>query len=339
MYYPDLEKLSCYRLMAAFINEFDVWLAALPNGVKDRITIETISNSFGVSYDIVQSIFTECCELGIFEEVYAITCPECEFTLKLSDRQNLIKDMNAIHYCYSCENEDIKITSSDIHILYKLIKEPDRQFSIKKTKVFSDKVSTANTLDKQLEKNPTQINSFYYAPSSEDYHELAQLYDDLDREFKNTSDQGAALDQFISKIFSIVPCFSTSTRLQINTTQIDCCVKNDCSIRASVFDIIGNFFIIECKNEKKKSNNTYLKKLSDTMDTMGIKFGIIASRQKWASTCDELAREKFLKHNRFIINLCNEDYNDLVYNKVNLLNVLHDKAIALQTNSKQKLFE
>lgn len=128
MYYPDLKKLSCYHLMNAFINEFDVWLAALPNTIKDRIAIEDVTNKFDVPYNIVQSIFEECCKLNLFTEVYAITCPECEFTLKLSDKQHLCNGMDTIHYCYACGNEYIKITSSNVRILYKLIKEPDRQF-------------------------------------------------------------------------------------------------------------------------------------------------------------------------------------------------------------------
>lgn len=121
MYYPDLKNLSCYHTMKAFIVEFDKWLAALPNSMRERIAVENIAAHFGVPYEIIQSICIEGCKLNIFEKIYAITCPECEFFLKLSNKEHLSNDMNSIHYCYACEEEDIKIKSSDIRILYKLI--------------------------------------------------------------------------------------------------------------------------------------------------------------------------------------------------------------------------
>lgn len=339
MYYPDLATLSCYKIMKHLIDELDTWLAALPSSIKDRITVENVSSTFDIPYDIAKNILDDACKIGVLDNIFAITCPNCEFTLKITDKKHLIDDISSITHCYECENEDIEITSDDVYTMYKLLQKPNRAYVIKQTTSQSTcNLSSNSSLSKIINNDPSQISSFFFAPDASDYATLKQLLTNLDADFPNTTAQGAALDQFISELFGIVPNFTTSTALRNSTNQIDCCVKNSCKISHSIFEVTGNFFVMECKNESKTPPNTYFRKLDSIMDTMGINFGIIVSRKKWASTCDQLAWQKHLQHGRIIINLCDTDFDLIVNQHHNLLDIIHNKCIVVITNSSKPLF-
>ncbi len=342
MYYPDLLTLSCYNVMKPFIEQLDVWLASLPSSIADRITVENISNTFGVQYELVKSMLDELCKIGVLEHSYAITCPECEFTLKITDKKNLVEDLSKIIYCYECE-QDIEPTSDDIFIMYKRIKQPDRAYSILKSNTVAKiDLDIKNSLTKGLNEDIKVIDSFYFAPDVNEYKKLEHLFTALDADYgANTTAKGAALDKFISYLFEIVPGFDTSTELRKkkNVNQIDCCIKNKCIIKHSMFEVMGPVFIMECKNEKSVPGNTYFNKLVSIMDTMGIKFGMIISRIKWAATCDDLAWEKYLKHGIVVVNLYDDDYKSIIYDKKNLLDIIHNKYIDLVTHSSKQLFK
>lgn len=182
--------------------------------------------------------------------------------------------------------------------------------------------------------------SFLFAPSSEDIARLTSSFENLDAHYPNPTAKGAALDNFMKELFEVINLFTVSTKLRNQTNQIDCTVKNQIIIRHSVLDLLGDYFIMECKNESKKvPNNTYFKKLESNMLKYGCKFGIIVSRNTWAlPECKLLAWESYLKHNIIIINLCDDDFKNIIYHKANLLDVIHNKCIYTRNNASVPLF-
>ncbi len=340
MYYPSLSTIKNYKLIKPLIEQLDLWLASLPDTIKDRITIDMVTDTFEIPYDLANDLLEELCNVSILKKVYAIMCPNCEFTLKITEREKLIESLAQTKYCYECE-EEVNPTSEDISILYSLIQKPSREYTLKRANINEKRQrDNIDSLLDEIKRNPNTLDSFFFAPNADDYKEWRQLFAALDYNYgKNKTAKGAALDKFISSIFKKVPGISVSNSLRSETNQIDCTVKNVCSIEHTMFAIFGAVFIMECKNEKKVPNITYFDKLDSIMDTDNIKFGIIVSRKKWANTCNKAAWEKFLKHERVIINLCDDDFCKIIDNRGNLLTILHNKYIYLSTNATSPIFD
>lgn len=211
-----------------------------------------------------------------------------------------------------------------------LIRETNKLFN---STAINDEKETLEKLFKEHRENP---HDFFYNPSEEQLSELRDLYESLDDEFKTTTDKGKPLEGLVVKLFNLCLGMNATSVIRTKTNQIDCTVRNDYLIELTVYKELGSIFRCECKNETKKPGNSYYRKLSDIIKNSKFNdehsVGILVSRLKPASTCETIARENFLRDNIVIINLCDEDLKDILYNGTNLLDRIQEKIQAVKGN-------
>ena len=268
---------------------------------------------------ILDAILRKMYELGFFKKVYIVVCPECGREIFTAEQENLMKKISNYEECIKCDSE-ININTNDIYVGYKLKKHIpiDRRDLIRETnKLFN---STAINDEKEtLEKL---------------FKELRDLYESLDDEFKTTTDKGKPLEGLVVKLFNLCLGMNATSVIRTKTNQIDCTVRNDYIIELTVYKELGSIFRCECKNETKKPGNSYYRKLSDIIKNSKFNdehsVGILVSRLKPASTCETIARENFLRDNIVVINLCDADLKDILYNGTNLLDRIQEKIQAIK---------
>ena len=118
----------------------------------------------------------------------------------------------------------------------------------------------------------------------------------------------------------------------------------------TIMQLLTPYFIIECKNEMKKSgegktpSNTYFHKLSDIMSSNEAKLGIVLSRGKASAEDISIAYNNYLinknmKQPKIMLSLSDTDLDALIDKKVNLLDYLSFKKDILTMNAKNATFE
>ncbi|MGL6174234.1 MAG: hypothetical protein ACRC1P_06445, partial [Cellulosilyticaceae bacterium] len=131
--------------------------------------------------------------------------------------------------------------------------------------------------------------------------------------------------------------FSCSTKIRNGTNQFDCTINNKLDIKPSIFNTMSDLFLVECKNESHVPGNGYFLKLQGVLHNIRTDFGIICSRKAWASTCDSLARDYFLQDKLIIINISDDDLKQIIYDRVNLLDIISLKVNTIKTNARKNL--
>lgn len=156
---------------------------------------------------------------------------------------------------------------------------------------------------------------------------------------RNTTAQGGSLEDFICQLFSKATCFKC-TPIKTSTNQIDCYVR---VIFANYLPFLGERVIIECKNEKKKPNNTYFLKLAGIIDNINdsekkiIKLGIIAAIKKPTITIRDLATLRYARDSVVLACIDYDDLENLIRNRGNLIELLEMKRDEVITTSRTKL--
>ena len=328
MFYPELSQIKSYKFAKSFIDELDRWLAFLPRNKKNKITVSLVSQEFDIEYDIVKNLLNEICITKVLEYSYGIFCPNCEHCLEITSKDHLIENLSLINFCYNCE-EDIEPNIDNVIIMYSLVKEPDRtqidsffESPRSNTPTEVNVIDYNNSLLSLLNTNPEELYSLFFNPTLQEISNLNDSFTYMSRPHQTNGEKGDSLNDFIVKLFSLIKTFRCSAIIRNHTNQMDCSVYNKLCIKPSVFEYFGDLFIIECKNEIEKPDNTYFHKLHGILVHTGYKFGIIASRLPWARTCDNLARDLFLCSKMIIINLSDSDYEAIIANQKNLLDII-----------------
>ena len=114
---------------------------------------------------------------------------------------------------------------------------------------------------------------------------------------QNTTAKGKALEALALEIFNQIKGVRGTNDVKTETNQFDCtCLSSINTTFPSVFSYMAPYFIIECKNEKEKPNNTYTNKLLSIMDTNEAQLGIVVGRKDATEPCFKISREHYLKH-------------------------------------------
>jgi len=337
MFYPELLQIRNYKMFANIIDEIDTYFAFLPLRQKDKISASTVSVQLGIDYSIVESLLEACCGLGILYKQFAIRCPECGGTLKITDSDNLVSDISSIKDCYMCDEENITVTKEDIYILYKLVKGPSN--SPDKIKKHADELfdnngplSSGTTIKKQIEDNIINPNDLFYRPKPNEKKKLKELFAGLKSNFKNTTDQGNSLNDLAIYLLNLVKCFTASKVIHTPTNQFDCTVANKLCLRPSILEDIGSFFIVECKHEDEKPGNTYYHKIMNILRLNHMKFGMIFSMKEITKPCVIIAHENYLNSEILVISISYDDLNRIVNDDINFLEIVASKVLQVKTN-------
>lgn len=350
MFYKQFSKITD-ALNPEFVEKFDYWLATLPRNNQKNITASIVSSRLEVKYTLAESILNYAEKQKILEKYYLIKCPDCDYNLATVTADELAEVLVRPElFCDECE-ENKKISLDDIYVAYRLALQPD---------VTEDEIARA--IEKRLNKNDgadvnfskadsllNNCNSLYeafYNPSESVYSKFIDLRNKLDLDYgSNTTAKGNALEVLILEIFNQIKYVKGTNDVKTNTNQFDCtllCGVN--TIFLSVFNTLSPCFIIECKNEKKKPDNTYINKLESIMDTGSAQFGIVFGRKNATKVCFPISREHYLTHKhtpkqQIIITCSDDDLEYIIDKRVNLLQYLEFKIFQITHNSPSSTFE
>lgn len=337
MYYPELKDICESVFSDIIIEKIDSWLAFMTDEESNNITVSRMSQQLGIPIKISRSILEELADVKILKRVFGLLCPECNLLLKTSDEENLINDISKEIYCYGCGASNIIIEKENIDVRYILIKKFDNPIKIDSIaeKISKGKKTNEEDLISKIIENNYNVNNLFYMPSNDDYDEMESLLNGILNQHKNTKLQGDVLENLARKIFSCIKGFE-SVGAHTKTNQIDCYVVNKCGkIPNSTLERLGNIIYCECKNEKKKPDNTYYHKLHSIIvlanfEYHDIKVGVVLSRLNPTSVCDEVARQIFDKEKLYLINFELNELKEIVLQRKNFLDYIRLKLDILE---------
>lgn len=333
-----------------FVENFDYWLATLPRNNQKNITASAVSSRLGVKYSMAESILKFAEKQHILESYYLVKCPDCDYNLDIISKDELAKVLVTPVFCEECEEEK-KITLDDIYTAYKVIQQADASEE-EIARVIEKRLNQSEGLDENfieadsLSNNPSILYEAFYNPGESAYDRFKKLRKKLDLDYrKNTTAKGKALETLILDIFNQIKYVRGTNDVKTKTNQFDCTLL--CGVNTtylSVFNYLSPFFIIECKNEKKKPNNTYTNKLQSIMDTNDAQFGIVFGRRNATEPCFEISREHYLLHKtsnkqKIIITCSDTDLKYIIDKEVNLLQYLEYKILQITSNSPTATYE
>ena len=202
--------------------------------------------------------------------------------------------------------------------------------------------TTADSLSNDLD----SLYEAFYNPSESAYRKFVELRDKLDWDYgKNRTEKGKALEKLILGIFGEIKHTKATNDVKTQTNQFDCTVL--CGVKTvfpSILNLLTPYFIVECKNEKKKPDNTYTNKIESILDTNAAQLGIVFGRKDATKPCFTISREHYLtKKNgskqQIIITCCDNDLEYIIDKQVNLLEYLEFKVFQITTNSPKATYE
>ena len=293
MYYPELLDLIKKTGAKEAIEKLDKYLAFLPNRSEKVITPSNIATRLDLDFNIIDMIFNNIYEIGLFEKTFIVNCPECGREILISNQQELMGKIQELDYCAKCKKEDIEISPEDIYVGYKISKQPelDQDEIILETQILLgeekkyDKHNELDTLKKLFEENKENPHDFFYNPSKDTRQCFKDLFNQLDIKYANTKSQGGALEGLMSKLFKSCLGMTPSSIVHTKTNQIDCLVRNDYCMPLTIYNELGSLFKAEGKNEPDKvPGNGYYHKLHGicqiSKNRIEQAVGILFSRKK-----------------------------------------------------------
>ena len=146
-----------------FVENFDYWLATLPQRSKKNITASVVSARLGVSYSLAESILKFAEKKKILETHYIVKCPDCNTILQKISKDDIAEVLLEPMYCDECE-EDKHITLEDIYTAYKVVQEPD---------VTEEEIAKA--IEKRLNQGDRETVNFTKADSLS--HDVNTIYE------------------------------------------------------------------------------------------------------------------------------------------------------------------
>lgn len=350
MFYKQFSKIMNI-LNPTFVENFDYWLATLPKNNQKNITASVVSSRLEVGYLSAEAILKFSEQNKILEKYYVIKCPDCDCCLMTITKEEIPQILAEPVFCQGCD-EKKNITLDDIYAAYKVISKPD----VTEDQIAKEIEKRLNLSDSTLENfckadslsnNKTDVYESFYSPSESAYNEFRRLRDELDRDYgDNSTEKGNSLEILMLEIFKEIRGVKVSNDVRSETNQFDCtCISGIKTHFLSVFAYMAPYFIIECKNEPRKSpNNTYCNKLIGIMGTNESQLGIICGRKDATKTCFTIAREHYLKHmdsrkQCIIITFSDKDLKLLIDEEVNLLEYLEYKILQITANAPAATFE
>lgn len=333
-----------------FVENFDYWLATLPRNNQKNITASVVSSRLEVKYSLAEFILKFAEKQNILERYYLVKCPDCDYNLDTITKDDIADVLVNPVFCDECE-EDKKITLDDIYTAYKVIQQADiTEDELAKAiekRLNQGEDSGTNFIEADsLSNDKSTLYEAFYDPSESVYGKFKELRDKLDLDYgKNKTAKGKALEVLILLIFGQIKYVRGSNDVKTQTNQFDCtflCGIN--TVFLSVFNILSPCFIIECKNEIKKPDNTYTNKLESIMDTSNAQFGIVFGRKDATSPCFTISREHYLTNKntskqQIIVTCYDKDLEYIIDKKVNLLQYIEYKIFRITNNSPDSTFE
>jgi Zn finger protein HypA/HybF involved in hydrogenase expression len=103
-------------------NSLDLYFANLTNTQKNKISVDHVSITLGIQYNIAEELLEACCKIKLLKKYPVIVCPFCDGKIMETKFDELYSLLEKRHFCTHCDSEDINCTTDNIFILYKIIK-------------------------------------------------------------------------------------------------------------------------------------------------------------------------------------------------------------------------
>lgn len=339
MYYKIFSKTT-HKFESNIINKFDLWLASLAEKGGRNITVSRVASELNIDFGTASDLLVFSEQQGILNRVYIIRCPECDFIIeRIPENVFYDPDKNILdkkYFCNSC-GEFYNVNEEDIYISYDIAKRPDKAVDINETP-HEEKQGNFTQADSLT--NIDHLYKIFFAPSESAYNELLSMMQRLNGPFKNTTEQGHALDNLVMKLIGNIKNSLCSIDIETATNQIDCSVIIGLStLFPSVLKYLEPSFIIECKNESSTPQIGYFSKLADLVINSDSKIGILWTRKKATKNFFDKSYHTYLKSEAIIINMFDDDLNELLVKRKNLLDYLSFKIFQVTHNSFDSNFE
>lgn len=127
MFYKKLSEFkesSDLENVGKVLEDFDFWLATLPRHNRKNITASMVSARLDINYMLADIFLRYAKDKGILQQGFLVRCSECDYSLGRISKEQIPEITSNGMYCDEC-NEDRNITTSDIYVVYDLVREPD----------------------------------------------------------------------------------------------------------------------------------------------------------------------------------------------------------------------
>lgn len=231
MFYKQFLRITDF-LDENFVEEFDFWLATLPERMSKTISVSAVASRFEVKYSVANIIMEFSEKEGILKKRYLVICgnEECRFFYGDFDADELINILDKTVYCHNCSKE-FKISYDNVLVVFAKVKEPN----IPKEKLEEEIMKRMGHTEKSgidgnfsmadsLAKNVNEMYSLYYNPDESAYKEMQQLRGALDGPFKTTKEKGDALEKLILFLFRQIRNVTATNQVKTYTNQFDCTI-------------------------------------------------------------------------------------------------------------------
>lgn len=120
----DFKERSDLENVGKALKDFDFWLATLPRHNRKNITASMVSARLDINYMLADIFLRYAKDKGILQQGFLVRCPQCDYSLGRISKDQIPDITSDVTYCDEC-NEDRNITTSDIYIVYDLVREAD----------------------------------------------------------------------------------------------------------------------------------------------------------------------------------------------------------------------
>lgn len=312
------------------------YLLKLSPSALQCITVSKATAAMAIPKEKTLRLLNLCCDLDILRIEFAIRCPECGLLLK---RVGTVDEIEEICCCYGCSTE-FDVTAENIEVIFCVNESSFFQIGqLENPQTLPSRVVQFDSLA-ELVRNDYNFNKLFFHPTEEQYQEWEMLYDNLTTPKPTTKAKGDALEQLFLSLLNATNGLR-AVAIKTKTNQIDGAVR--CQI-ASCLPFLGERIIVECKNEKKKPDNTYYYKISGIIDGINgggtkkiVRLGIIVSRKAPASTVKVLAFTRYTRDGLVIVSLDFNDLKAIIKDRQNLLEMIERKRDEIAFNSTTQL--
>lgn len=183
--------------------------------------------------------------------------------------------------------------------------------------------------------------------SQEEKEKMKNIIKDIKNDnFRNTKDKGNALEKLIGMLFKSNNFFKVYHSVKTSSNEIDLIVEfleNALLFNINkIFGISSNKLIIECKNYNKKVDVTWVGKFIHLLNSHNLETGIIFSKKTLTGTKNNkltwndaagLVKKFYLKSSKIVICLTFDDFEDVLDEKINFIELCKDKISNIQLDT------
>lgn len=317
-----LTQLSLLNLDLKTLNNLDEYFSSLSLNARENLTFTNLQTHLKIDETSALELKTKLEENEYIIDYYVIYCPECGLLIKKFSDIDEIKDYE---HCHNCGAQIVK-DPEYIDIRFKL---NDRIF---KFNYNNNNTLTSDAVREYSLKKANRNNFLYHLTKREKEELLSDLKKAINKNlYMTTKQQGDALEHFTLKLFKKIKCLECFP-YNTSTNQIDNLLKN--KLHTIIFEGLSKYIVVECKNEQKSPDVSYIDKLGGIINTFNNKkllnTGIVVSKTRPTKKFFDTSYIYINSQNQLaIISITVEEIENLLKSNENLIDFIERKILNL----------